>query len=71
MGPTKEYLDYIGKRLESLNPGKNLGIVTDERKNRGESNMVDWLGQSATNYLKNKKDPEINQDPLFPDRNTY
>ena len=71
MQPTKEYMDYIAKRLEALNPN----VVVQQQIRKGVDpdvgNPVEWLGQSAMHYLRNKKDPEIKPDPLFPDRNTY
>jgi hypothetical protein len=70
MMPTKEYLDQIAKRLEKLNPGITPESVRDSKKSPNNG-VTDWLGASALNYLKNKKDPGIEPDPLFPDRNTY
>lgn len=73
MQPSKEYLDQIAKRLEKLNPHLTPDVVKNMKRgvDSDYSDPIDWLGQSASNYLKNKKDPEIKPDPLFPDRNTY
>ena len=68
--PTKEYLDHIAKRLEKMNPGITPESVKASKKD-SNSEVTDWLGASSLNYLKNKKDPGIEPDPLFPDRNTY
>jgi competence transcription factor ComK len=70
MKPSKEYLDHIIKRLEAMNPG--LG-----NSNTGSTCNLDYkmpsfeeqVGRTAMEYLKNKKDPMISPDPLFPDRN--
>lgn len=68
MKPSKEYLDYIAKRLEAMNPG--VGKSSDEQLNGYKlPGLMDQLGQTAIDYMKNKKDPEIKPDPLFPDRN--
>jgi hypothetical protein len=71
MKPSKEYLDYISKRLEVMNPW--VGVKPgDDSKLSGYKmpSFHDQLGQSAIEYMKNKKDPEIKPDPLFPDRNS-
>lgn len=73
MQPSKEYLDQIAKRLEKLNPGLTPEAIKNSKRglDAGASDPIDWIGQSAMNYLKNKKDQNANPDPLFPDRNTY
>jgi hypothetical protein len=69
MTPTKEYLDHIKKRLESLNPhlsGNSNNVVSGEFE---LPDTMDQMGRAAMEYIKNKKDPEILPDPLFPNRN--
>jgi len=73
MRPTKEYLDMISKRLETMNPG----LATPEKGLGGYETFklpggIDQLGQTAMAYLnKKEKENQIPPDPLFPDRNSY
>jgi hypothetical protein len=71
MGPSKEYMDHIIKRLEAMNPHLANGIHASE--NRFDPyklpSTIDQIGMTAMEYLKNKKDPDIKPDSLFPDRN--
>jgi hypothetical protein len=72
MKPSKEYLDHIAKRLEAMNPW--VGVIPgDDSKISGYKlpSLHDQMGQAAIEYMKNKKDPEIKPNPLFPDRNSY
>ena len=71
MQPSKEYLDQIAKRLEALNPHITPEVIKEIKRPNDTSGLLGDLGASAIGYLKNKKDPDINPDPLFPDRNTY
>lgn len=72
MKPSKEYLDHIIKRLEAMNPGiSNSNSGGSCNLDYSLPSFEDQLGRTAMEYLKNKKDPEILPDPLFPDRNQY
>lgn len=71
MQPTREYMDYIAKRLEALNPEVKTQVQIKRGVDPEVGNIVDLMGQSAMNYLQNKKDSNIKSDPLFSDRNTY
>ena len=71
MQPSKEYLDQIAKKLEKLNPGLTPEIVKEMKRPNDTSGILGDMGSAAINYLKNKKDQDVNPDPLFPDRNTY
>lgn len=72
MKPSKEYLDHIIKRLEAMNPGLgNTDQMSSCNLDYKLPSFEEQLGRSAMEYLKNKKDPVISPDPLFPDRNTY
>jgi hypothetical protein len=69
MQPTKEYLDYISKRLEMMNPGL---VANPNQPKKGDIEYfdpIDWMGQSAMHYLKNKKEVKVDPDPLFRDLN--
>ena len=68
MQPNKEYMEYLSKRLEALNPHLTPESIK-QAKTGDRIDPIDWMGQAGFNYLKNKKDPDINPDPLFPDRN--
>jgi hypothetical protein len=53
-----------------MNPG--LGNSNGESTCSMDYKMPSFeeqLGRTAMEYLKNKKDPMISPDPLFPDRN--
>lgn len=70
MMPSKEYLDYISKRLEKMNPGIASSVPNTPKKGDLEYfDVLQWTGDSAMNYLKNKKNEEIKPDPLFRDLN--
>lgn len=70
MMPSKEYLDYISKRLEKMNPGIDSSVPNTPKKGDLEYfDVLQWTGDSAMNYLKNKKNEEIKPDPLFRDLN--
>jgi len=71
MKPSKEYLDFIAKRLEAMNPDIVNGVNVIQEPYKMPS-FEDQLGQTAMAYLANKKNQEhIAPDPLFPDRNSY
>jgi len=71
MGPSKEYLDHIAKRLEAMNPDVVNGVNIINQPYKMPS-FEDQLGQTAMAYLANKKNQEpIAPDPLFTDRNAY
>jgi hypothetical protein len=69
MTPTKEYLDHIKKRLEAMNPHLPANSNNEFSGGFELPNTMDQMGRAAIEYLKNKKDPEILPDPLFPNRN--
>lgn len=72
MKPCKEYLDYIAKKLDSMNalsPIRNVKDSDDKLTGYKIPELMDQMGYTALEYLKNKKDPVIKPDPLFPDRN--
>jgi hypothetical protein len=71
MKPSKEYLDYISKRLEAMNPGVSNTPGSSVQEPYNLPSLHDQMGQAAMEYLKNKKSNEIKPDPLFTDRNTY
>jgi len=71
MKPSKEYLDQIAKRLEALNPHL-VGTVNTGGSCREPfelPSIIDQMGATAMEYLKNKKHVDIQPDPLFPNRN--
>lgn len=71
MKPSQEYLDMISKRLEAMNPGLvgSVNVGGECREPFEMPSFIDQVGMSAMEYLKNKKDPDIQPDPLFPNRN--
>lgn len=72
MKPRKEYLDYIAKKLDSMNalsPIRNAKDSNDKLTGYKIPELMDQMGSTALEYLKNKKDQVIKPDPLFPDRN--
>ncbi len=70
MKPSKEYLDHIIKRLEAMNPGLgNSNVGSTCNLDYKMPSLEEQVGRTAMEYLKNKKDPMISPDPLFPDRN--
>lgn len=72
MKPCKEYLDYIAKKLDSMNalsPIRNVKDSDDKLTGYKIPELMDQMGSTALEYLKNKKDQVIKPDPLFPDRN--
>ena len=69
MTPTKEYLDHIKKRLEAMNPHLPANSNNEFTGGFELPGMMDQMGRAALEYIKNKKDPEILPDPLFPNRN--
>lgn len=72
MKPCKEYLDYIAKKLDSMNalsPIRNVKNSDDKLTGYKIPELMDQMGSTALEYLKNKKDQVIKPDPLFPDRN--
>jgi hypothetical protein len=71
MKPSQEYLDMISKRLEAMNPGLvgSVNVGGECREPFKMPSFIDQVGMSAMEYLKNKKDPDIQPDPLFPNRN--
>ena len=74
MGPSKEYLDMISKRLEAMNPGISNGGVRGDSCNEPFKmpSGIDQLGATAMAYLEKKKgEAPAPPDPMFPDRNTY
>jgi hypothetical protein len=71
MQPSKEYLESIAKRLEAMNPGLTPERVKEMKRPQDTSGLMGDIGSAALNFLKNKKDQNIDSDPLFPDRNTY
>lgn len=72
MKPCKEYLDYIAKKLDSMNalsPIRNVKDSDDKLTGYKIPELMDQMGSTALEYLKNKNDQVIEPDPLFPDRN--
>ena len=72
MKPCKEYLDYIAKKLDSMNalsPIRNVKDSDDKLTGYKIPELMDQMGSTALEYLKNKKDQVIKPDPLFPGRN--
>lgn len=71
MKPSKEYMDQIIKRLEAMNPHLAGGnhSSNDNISPYKIPSTIDQIGITAMEYLKNKKDPDIKPDPMFPDRN--
>ncbi len=67
--PSKEYLEYISKRLEAMNPNSGGHRVDTCNEPFAMPSFIDQVGQTAMHYLRNKKQVEITPDPLFPDRN--
>jgi len=67
--PSKEYLDYISKRLEAMNPSANQVNGSSCQEPFSMPSIMDQMGQTALHYLNNKKDVVIEPDPLFPNRN--
>ena len=67
--PSKEYLEYISKRLEAMNPGAGGHPGESCQEPFAMPSFIDQVGQTAIHYLKNKKETVIPPDPLFPDRN--
>ena len=67
--PSKEYLEYISKRLEAMNPNSEGHRVDTCNEPFEIPSFIDQVGQTAMHYLRNKKQVEIKPDPLFPDRN--
>jgi hypothetical protein len=67
--PSKEYLDYISKRLEAMNPGVNQINGPSCQDPFSMPSFMDQMGQTALHYLNNKKEVIIEPDPLFPNRN--
>ena len=74
MGPSKEYLDMISKRLEAMNPGLIDGSVRGDSCNEPFKmpGIMDQLGSTAMAYLEKRKgEVQTPPDPMFSDRNTY
>jgi hypothetical protein len=71
MLPSKEYLEAIASKLERLNPGMDMMLQIRKEQSESSREILGRIGNSSSDYLKNKKDPGIKPDPLFPDRNTY
>lgn len=70
MRPSQEYLNSIATKLDSLrrtDPKSGSGPVEQYKM----PSFEEQLGQTALAYLRNKKEIQKNEDPLFPDRNTY
>jgi hypothetical protein len=67
MGPSKEYLDHIAKRLEAMNPDVVNGgnIINQPYK---MPSFEDQLGQTAMAYLANKKNQVQKYIRLFQQR---
>ena len=70
MKPTQEYMDMIAKRLESMNP-TITGNVTSGGIHEPYlmPSIMDQMGMTAMEYLKNKKPQEEQEDPLFKNHN--
>jgi hypothetical protein len=74
MRPSKEYLDMISKRLETMNPGLSNGSVRGDSCNEPFKmpDVMGQLGSTAMAYLEKKKgEVQTPSDPMFTDRNTY
>lgn len=71
MLPSKEYLEAIASKLERLNPGMDTMIQIRKEQSEGSREILGRIGNASSDYLKNKKGPDIKPDHLFPDRNTY
>jgi hypothetical protein len=70
MKPSKEYMENIIKRLEAMNPHLINNLPGEDKISPYKiPDIIDQIGLSAMEYLKNKKSPDIESDPLFPDRN--
>lgn len=67
--PSKEYLEYISKRLEAMNPNQGGHPGNSCNEPFKMPSFMDQAGQTAMHYLKNKRETETAPDPLFPDRN--
>lgn len=67
--PSKEYLDQISKRLGAMNPHLAGSKGSECNEPFTLPSIMDQMGQTALHYLKNKKETDIEADPLFPDRN--
>lgn len=70
MKPSKEYMENIIRRLEAMNPHLSQNLQGEDKNSPYKiPNIVDQIGLTAMEYLKNKKDSNVKPDPLFPDRN--
>lgn len=69
MRPSQDYLNMVAKKLDAMRKIDVGGRVQPEGFKL--PSFEDQVGQAAMEYLKNKKDPPVERDPLFPDRNTY
>jgi hypothetical protein len=70
MKPSQEYMDMIAKRLEAMNPAITGNVTTGGvHEPYAMPSMMDQMGMSAMEYLKNKKPQDMQEDPLFTNHN--
>jgi hypothetical protein len=72
MLPSKEYLDQIANKLDSLNKMNGVDPAMRNQLFNDSFDLMDYTGKAALEYMK-KKNQEGSQpmDPLFTDHNKY
>jgi hypothetical protein len=72
MLPSKEYLDQIANKLDSLNKMNGVDPAMRSQLFNDSFDLMDYTGKAALEYMKkkNQEDPQL-PDPLFTDHNKY
>lgn len=72
MLPSKEYLDQIANKLDSLNKMNGVDPAMRSQLFNDSFDLMDYTGKAALEYMKkkNQEDPQL-PDPLFTDLNKY
>jgi hypothetical protein len=72
MLPSKEYLDQIANKLDSLNKMNGVDPATRNQLFNDSFDLMDYTGKAALEYMKKKNQEEPQpMDPLFTDHNKY